>query len=273
MFVAKVDPFTFGEPITKDGIPTPFFARQWQNLIALSSVVGDGVAAINGIPVQVDGSAISGSALLQYVAANEDWEYKSPSAVFDTVGSARGSLLTRGAAAWAALTPGTAGYFLASGGAGADLAWAPPTATKVLGTTTNDNAAAGYVGEEIKSTVVVGSGVGLTTATAANVTSLSLTAGDWEVSINARFIGAATTVVDRVIASISLSSATLDSAEGRRTDVFGGHATSTLYSSLHAIAADRVSLAAPAAVYFIAFADFTISTLAASGVIRARRVR
>lgn len=51
-----------------------------------------------------------------------------------------------------------------------------------IGTTTNDNAAAGQVGEVIASTVLVGSAVSTGTSLSThNVTSISLTAGDWDV--------------------------------------------------------------------------------------------
>ena len=47
------------------------------------------------------------------------------SALLDQViGSARGTLAVRGASVWQAITPGTSGYVLTSGGSGADLAWA-----------------------------------------------------------------------------------------------------------------------------------------------------
>lgn len=51
----------------------------------------------------------------------------------------------------------------------------------ITGTTTNDSANGGSVGEVLQATVVAGSAVSLTTATAANITTLVLTAGDWEV--------------------------------------------------------------------------------------------
>jgi hypothetical protein len=40
--------------------------------------------------------------------------------LLDSIGSTRGSVLYRGAAGWAVLTPGTSGYALASNGPGAD---------------------------------------------------------------------------------------------------------------------------------------------------------
>lgn len=53
--------------------------------------------------------------------------------------NARGSLLYRGAGAWVALAPGTAGYVLATAGAGADPAWTAAAAGNVVssGTPTN----------------------------------------------------------------------------------------------------------------------------------------
>jgi len=46
------------------------------------------------------------------------------SALLDGIGSTRGSLLYRGASAWAALAPGTSGQVLQTNGAGADPSWA-----------------------------------------------------------------------------------------------------------------------------------------------------
>ena len=82
-------------------------------------------------------------------------------------------------------------------------------AAGVKGTTTNDSAAAGTVGEEIVSTVIVGSAVSLTTATAATVTSIALTAGDWDVSFDAMFTGGTTTLVVYTKASLSTTTNTM----------------------------------------------------------------
>jgi hypothetical protein len=56
-----------------------------------------------------------------------------------------------------------------------------PTTQGIVGTTTNDNAAAGYVGEYISSNVAYSSAITTTSNVAANITSISLTAGDWDV--------------------------------------------------------------------------------------------
>jgi hypothetical protein len=44
--------------------------------------------------------------------------------LLDVISSTRGAVLYRGASGWAALTPGTSGYFLKTNGAGNDPAWA-----------------------------------------------------------------------------------------------------------------------------------------------------
>lgn len=51
--------------------------------------------------------------------------------VLDFIGATRGQILYRGAASWSVLAPGTAGFFLATGGAGADPSWAAGNAGTV----------------------------------------------------------------------------------------------------------------------------------------------
>lgn len=79
---------------------------------------------INGTAVQVDDTiTLADKVLLQYILANDDWEYKSLSAVLDGISSTRGSIVYRNATTWVALAPGTSGYVLSTNGAGADPAW------------------------------------------------------------------------------------------------------------------------------------------------------
>lgn len=56
-----------------------------------------------------------------------------------------------------------------------------PTTAGLVGTTTNDNASSGVVGEFISSAILLSSAVTATANAASNVTSISLTAGDWDV--------------------------------------------------------------------------------------------
>ena len=60
-------------------------------------------------------------------------------------------------------------------------------ARRLLGTSTNNNAVAGYAGEFVSSIIPYVSAVSLTTGVKTNITSISLTAGDWDVEGNVFF--------------------------------------------------------------------------------------
>lgn len=53
--------------------------------------------------------------------------------------------------------------------------------TGIVGTTTNNDAATGSVGEYVTSVILGGSAVSLSSGAASNITTISLTAGDWDV--------------------------------------------------------------------------------------------
>lgn len=145
------------------------------------------------------------------------------------------------------------------------------------GTTTNDSAAEGVIGQEIVSTVEVGSAVALTTATAKTVTSISLTAGDWDVSFDAMFTGNVATLVTYTAASLSASTDTMAQTPG----VYAGHFVSSgsaIFNSgishvTENLAPVRVSLASTTTYYLVAQAGFTTNTMSAYGQLRARRMR
>lgn len=141
------------------------------------------------------------------------------------------------------------------------------------GEPSNGNAVAGEIGENIQSNIPVGSAVVLTTATPANLTSISLTAGDWEVTLIASINPAATTSVVALLASISQTSATRDLTTGgaasdqRFAAVVPASPMSTMVGPL------RISLASTTTIYGVVQSNFTVSTNAAYGILRARRVR
>jgi hypothetical protein len=144
----------------------------------------------------------------------------------------------------------------------------------LLGTTTNDNAAAGYIGEYISSTVLIGAEVTLTNATPANVTSISLTAGDWDVSGQVSFDPAGTTQGTVFAGGINTVSATLPTAPGAgayflNTDVPGTAGTAN-YGPVGVV---RISISTTTTVYLVAQSNFTVSTMKAYGFIGARRSR
>jgi hypothetical protein len=144
----------------------------------------------------------------------------------------------------------------------------------LAGTTTNDNAAAGNVGELITASLAVGSATALVTATAKDVITISLTAGDWDVTGVVDFAPAATTNATLLLAGASQTANTLGADDTYSSTVFltaGQVTTNGNYRQV--IPTQRFSLAATTTVRLIAQATFTVSTMTAYGTIRARRVR
>lgn len=144
---------------------------------------------------------------------------------------------------------------------------------QIPGTATNDNAAVGRVGEYISSTVLVGSGIALTDATNTNITSISLTAGDWDVwgtVVSELGVGATMT---SIAGWTSATSATLPTRPNNGAisiiqTTFGANAVTSV-----PVNAQRVSLSATTTIYLSARSLFTGGTNTAYGFIGARRAR
>jgi hypothetical protein len=135
---------------------------------------------------------------------------------------------------------------------------------------TSDNAVVGGLGEFTNKLVAVGSAISLTTATAANVTSFSLTPGDWDVEGNINFSAASATVTGTQ-GGIAIVSATLP-VDG--SEVYSGVQV-TLLSEKDSVSLPRkrISLAATTTVYLVAQSTFSAGTVTAFGQMSARRVR
>ena len=150
----------------------------------------------------------------------------------------------------------------------------PNQTAGITGTTTNNNANAGAVGEVVSSDVACNA-VSLTSSVVANATSISLTAGDWDVSGKVCVITAATTNVVSAIAGITTTSATLP-GESNFSNIVVNPAAGLVYGTqtLRGLSPTvRISISGTTTVYLIAAGSFTVSTLDAGGTILARRVR
>jgi hypothetical protein len=77
------------------------------------------------------------------------------------------------------------------------------------GTTTNDSALSGQIGQYISATVLVGAAVALTNNTPTNITSISLTPGDWDVTATVADNPAGTTVPATLFGAISTTTSSL----------------------------------------------------------------
>jgi hypothetical protein len=143
----------------------------------------------------------------------------------------------------------------------------------IPGTTTNDNATAGNIGEFVSSTVLQASAVSLTNGTPVNINSISLTAGDWDVWISGYFLPASSTTLNVLQRSISTASATSNGAAPN----FGQFAANAAVAggNIYAVNVNpvRISLAATTTIFDVANALFGTSTCTAFGGIYARRRR
>lgn len=147
------------------------------------------------------------------------------------------------------------------------------------GTSVADSAVAGHLGEYNVITVAT-PGVALTTAVAANVTSMVLQPGDWDLSATGNFLAAATTSITNLSLGISLTTGALPTQAGGAG--LGPEPLAVLNqvaavpgAVVNQLAVDyvRLSIAVATTVYLVASCAFTVSTLSAFGTIRARRMR
>lgn len=139
------------------------------------------------------------------------------------------------------------------------------TTTGIVGTTTNDSAAAGSVGETISSSVLFASAVVLTTATNTNITSISVTAGDWDIEGN---------VVCTASVSFSEVKAWINTTSATQPDVSQmTYITATMTNCGAPVFTKRYSFSGTTTVYLSCRAVFASGVANASGYIQARRVR
>jgi len=127
--------------------------------------------------------------------------------------------------------------------------------------------ALGSIGEYRSATV--GGGVSLTNIVAANIASISLPPGDWDVSGVVQFTPAASTVMTGQFVSINTVSATT-AGLGATTSIIGNVPAGS-GSTQTPSPVVRISVLVTTTVYLVAVAAFSVSTLTAGGVIRARR--
>lgn len=152
--------------------------------------------------------------------------------------------------------------------------------TSLTGTTTNDSAAAGVVGEQLTTTVAAGSAVaGAATTVSKNVTSVSLTAGDWDVSGSCNMLGSTliATVLSCGLGTTTNTQATQAGGSGIGTDplTLVSFASQTIPDSVNTlrVSPTRVSLAATTTIYLVANNTFSSGSYTMYGTIRARRMR
>jgi len=143
----------------------------------------------------------------------------------------------------------------------------------IFGTNTNDNAATGQYGEFVTANVLTGASVALATGVSSNVTSITLGAGDWDVEGCICYTFGATTSYTNLVGGASSVTGTLPTQQ----NVFDFETPATVPTAgadmSWVVPKQRFSLNASTTIFLVAQGTFTVSTLKAYGVIRARRVR
>lgn len=196
--------------------------------------------------------------------------------------TSHGVLLGEGTSAVGQTTAGTTGQVLV-GSTGANPAFGttvagltftsaitPQSTGGIVGTTTNDSANVGSVGEFPTPTNLTG--VSLTSSTAANVASISLTAGDWDVSGVVRFNPGGSATTSNMSAGISTTSATFGAFGTFYANTVPFGSTSGVPNTMGTPSV-RISVATTTTVYLVSLCTFSASTMTSDGLIRARRVR
>lgn len=145
------------------------------------------------------------------------------------------------------------------------LTHADGTGIPIQGTNTSGNAAAGMVGEVIEANF---SGLSLTSATYTNGTSVSLTAGDWDVYFYGDFNPSDATMTS-IITSLSDTSETIGLASRSVIVVLPGMNGRMLFERGFA----RLRLSETQTWYLVVRALFPSGTVTAGGAIVARRAR
>lgn len=144
----------------------------------------------------------------------------------------------------------------------------------VTGTTAGGDAASGILGEFQTASLAFGSRVTLTTGNSFTVISVTLPAGDWEVSGTVQYETDTTTTVTALAACISAVTNTFDGASGVYNESF--------FASGSVLGANAPVLSTPVVrknssgsvtYYLQARGSFGTSFLKAWGLIRARRIR
>lgn len=143
----------------------------------------------------------------------------------------------------------------------------------VKGSATNDNAAAGDISEAVESIIASGSSVNLASATSTNITSISLTAGDWDIDATFGVIATnAATSISLAVGSISLISATVDASSFSKNNHAAFVPGNGVTTDIMAISRKIVKLSATTTIYLVGSVTFAVSSCGGFGRINARRV-
>ena len=147
----------------------------------------------------------------------------------------------------------------------------PSQTNGIVGTTTNNSVNAGGVGEYVNSEVASAGSVSMTSSTTINITSISLTAGDWDVFAIGKGNTAGSAVISWVRCSVSETSATYNDGHS-----FANESTQNsinIGAPAFGIPPKRYLLSTTTTLYLTLQAGYTPGTVGGYGRLSARRIR
>jgi hypothetical protein len=189
-------------------------------------------------------------------------------------GTVRDLQITTGANSGLTLTA-TTGAGSYGGALSITGALTPSQTNGIVGTTTNNNANTGALGEYITGTVAPTT-TALTTNTSVNVganTNISLTAGDWDCYGVVNFTFGATTSVTNLSGGVSTTTGTLPAQDSFFDYETAANVMTSTKVAAYVCPTIRLSIASTTNVFLVTQATFTLSTASAGGTIRCRRAR
>ena len=145
----------------------------------------------------------------------------------------------------------------------------------IIGTTTNNTPAAGSVGEIISSQVAFGSAQALTSNSILALTTISLTAGDWDIYASVGFTGGATTLVRHMHAWTAITTGSAPNSALITSVSLGTTGVAIFAQGFYgmAIKLNTLLINATTTTYLNVRSTFTTSTCSCFGKIWARRTR
>jgi len=147
----------------------------------------------------------------------------------------------------------------------------PSQTNGIVGTTTNNNANSGSYGEYLTGTTT---GSSATSGTSLNAASVSLTAGDWDVTGIIQTVPGTGTTQTSIATGISTQSATIQNITGSFQNTQNMSLNFSASAQINLTApVTRISIASTTTIYLVAYVVFGVSTLSVDGFIRARRIR
>ena len=145
----------------------------------------------------------------------------------------------------------------------------------IIGTTTNDNAATGNIGQEIVTTVSTYTNY-TTTATYQEIGNIALTAGDWDIAATFTIYTNSATVTaasDAIFVIATATASATGAVEGKSIAYVPQTVLGVTSHITEAMAPFRVSLSGNQSYYLNSQSTFTVGNPQFVGTIRARRIR